>query len=193
MTKLQAIQISDEIISMYEKFGGNEYAGEKITQLEHMVQSAQLAEQQGFEEEVILAAFLHDIGHICVAAGIGNTMHGYGIKDHEEIGAAYLEEKGFSNRLIRLVESHVRAKRYLTYRYPEYYEQLSEASKITLGYQGGQMDVDEATIFESSPLFDLIIQMRYWDEEAKVEHLPVPELGKYRDMIMRHLEMRKEQ
>ena len=190
MTKQQAIQTSDEIISLYEQFGGDEYAGEKVTQLQHMVQAAQLAEQQGYEEEVILAAFLHDIGHICVAAGKGNAMDGYGIKDHEEVGAGYLEEKGFSNKLIRLVESHVRAKRYLTYRYPEYYEQLSEASKITLGYQGGQMGVEEATVFEASPLFDLIIQMRYWDEEAKVEHLPVPDLDKYRQMIIRHLEMK---
>jgi len=152
-----------------------------------MYQSAQLAEQQGYEEEVILAAFLHDIGHICVSAQGDNEMDGFGIKDHEEVGAEYLQAKGFSKKLIRLVESHVEAKRYLTRKRPGYYEQLSEASKKTLEFQGGVMSEDEANAFEQYPLFKLIVQMRMWDEEAKIEHQPVGDLEKYRDMIVRHL------
>ena len=188
MKTFEAEKIADEVIGLFRKHGGNEYAGEKVTQLEHMYQSAQLAEQQGYEEEVILAAFLHDIGHICVSAQGDNEMGGFGIKDHEEVGAEYLHSKGFSKRLIRLVESHVEAKRYLTRKRPGYYEQLSEASKKTLEYQGGVMSEEEANAFEQYPLFKLIVQMRMWDEEAKIEHQPVGELGKFRDMIVRHLE-----
>ncbi len=188
MITTQATETADEIISLYHKHGGEEYAGEKVTQLEHMVQAAQLAEQKRYDEEVILAAFLHDIGHICVSTQEENAMDGYGIKDHEEVGADFLLEKGFSKRLIRLVESHVQAKRYLTWKSEEYYNRLSDASKKTLEYQGGRMTDDEALAFEQYPLFDLIIQMRYWDEEAKIEHQPVPDLNKYRDMIIRHLE-----
>ena len=180
-------QTANEIIGLYQQYGGAEYAGERVTQLEHMVQAAQLAEEQGYDDEVILAAFLHDIGHICVSAEGDNEMGEYGIKDHEEVGALYLQEKGFSKRLIRLVESHVEAKRYLTWKYPEYYDQLSDASKKTLEYQGGQMDTDEALAFEKYPLFDLIIQMRRWDEEAKIEHKPLGNWEKYRDMIVKHL------
>jgi len=180
--------IADEIIDMYRNHGGAEYAGEKVTQLEHMVQAAQLAEMQGHDEEVILAAFLHDIGHICEAAHGDNEMDGYGIKDHEEAGAEYLRHKGFSKKLIRLVQSHVEAKRYLTWKYPEYYDQLSEASKKTLGFQGGRMSAVEATAYEKEPLFDLIIQMRRWDDDAKLLDRPVPDLDKYRLMIIRHLE-----
>lgn len=187
MNNVQAEAIATEIIGLYEHHGGAEYAGEKVTQLEHMVQAALLAEQQGHEEEVVLAAFLHDIGHICVSAAGDNEMDGYGIKDHEEVGASYLQEKGFSRRLIRLVEAHVEAKRYLTWKSPTYYEQLSEASKKTLEYQGGRMNEDEALAFEQYPLFDLIISMRLWDEEAKIEGLPVPDLAKYHGMIVRHL------
>lgn len=187
MNNEQAQAIATEIIALYEHHGGAEYAGEKVTQLEHMVQSAQLAEQQGYEEEVVLAAFLHDIGHICVSARGDNEMGGYGIKDHEEVGAAFLQEKGFSRRLIRLVEAHVEAKRYLTWKSPAYYEQLSEASKKTLEYQGGRMQEEEALAFEQYPLFELIIKMRHWDEEAKIEGLPVPDLAKYHGMIVRHL------
>lgn len=185
----QAQQITEQIFSMYEAHGGEEYAGEKVSQLEHMAQAAQLAEDQGYDEEVILAAFLHDLGHITEAA-FGEEegkMGKYGVKDHEEIGAEYLKEKGFSRRIVRLVQSHVEAKRYLTVRYPEYYAQLSDASKKTLEYQGGPMTEEEAAAFEQYPLFDLIIKMRNWDEQAKIEGQPLPPLQHFKDMMMRHL------
>ncbi len=187
MNKEKALEVTNSIMSCYEHHGGEEYAGEKVTQLEHMVQSAQLAEEQGYDEEVILAAFLHDIGHICEAGHGDNEMDGFGIKDHEEIGADYLKQKGFSKKIVRLVQSHVEAKRYLTFKFPEYYEKLSDASKKTLEYQGGKMDADEANAFEQYPLFALIIKMRKWDEEAKIEHKALPDLSHYRDMIFRHL------
>jgi len=200
MTTEQAEKITDEIMELYNGYGGNEYAGEKVTQLEHMAQAAQLAEEQGFDEEVILAAFLHDIGHISEAAKdaahagadhAGSTdshrMGAFGIMDHEELGAEFLREKGFSKRVCRLVESHVEAKRYLTAKDPAYYGELSEASKKTLEYQGGPMTGDEAAAFEQYPLFSLIIQMRKWDEQAKIEHKPLPDLQHYRRMILRHL------
>lgn len=199
MTTEQAEKITDEIMDLYKGYGGNEYAGEKVTQLEHMAQAAQLAEEQGFDEEVILAAFLHDIGHISeaaadaaavgvsAAAADSRRMGDFGIKDHEELGAEFLREKGFSKKVYRLVESHVEAKRYLTARDPAYYAQLSEASKKTLEYQGGPMTGEEAAAFEQYPLFTLIIQMRKWDEEAKIEHKPLPDLQHYRRMILRHL------
>ena len=206
MTPAQAEKITDEIMELYNGYGGNEYAGEKVTQLEHMVQAAELAEEQGFDEEVILAAFLHDIGHIAEAAkdaagGVDDSAAGtnasaeadsrrmgaFGIKDHEELGAEFLREKGFSKKVYRLVESHVEAKRYLTAKDPAYYAELSDASKKTLEYQGGPMTDEEADAFEQYPLFTLIIQMRKWDEQAKIEHKPLPDLQHYRRMILRHL------
>lgn len=176
---------------MYERYGGEEYAGEKVTQLEHMAQAAELAEEQGYDEEVILAAFLHDIGHITESATSEEGRMGrFGIKDHEAIGAEYLLEKGFSKKICRLVASHVEAKRYLTVRDPSYYARLSDASKRTLEYQGGPMTEEEATAFEQYPLFELIIKMRTWDEEAKIEHKPLPNLEHYRQMMLRHLRER---
>jgi phosphonate degradation associated HDIG domain protein len=191
MDKEKAQQVTDEIMGYYEHHGGEEYAGEKVTQLEHMVQAAQLAEEQGYDEEVVLAAFLHDIGHICEAGHGDNEMGDFGIKDHEEIGADFLKEKGFSKKVVRLVQSHVQAKRYLTLKDPAYYNQLSDASKRTLEYQGGRMEEEEAKAFEQYPLFDLIIKMRKWDEQAKIEHKPLPALAHYRKMILHHLESQK--
>jgi phosphonate degradation associated HDIG domain protein len=194
MTTEQAREITEEIMSLYEEHGGAEYAGEKVSQLEHMAQAAQLAEAQGFDEEVILAAFLHDIGHISEAAkgdesmSASRGMDGFGIKDHEELGAEFLRGKGFSKKIARLVESHVEAKRYLTFKDPDYYTNLSDASKRTLEHQGGPMTAEEATAFEQYPLFDLIIRMRNWDEQAKIEHQPLPDLQHYREMMLHHLQ-----
>jgi phosphonate degradation associated HDIG domain protein len=193
MTTAQAQEIADEIMSLYKEHGGAEYAGEKVSQLEHMVQAAQLAEAQGYDEEVILAAFLHDIGHISEAAkgdesmSASRRMDDFGIKDHEELGAEFLRERGFSKKIARLVESHVEAKRYLTFKDAAYYANLSEASKRTLEYQGGPMAAEEAAAFEQYPLFDLIIRMRNWDEQAKIEHQPLPDLQHYRGMMLHHL------
>jgi phosphonate degradation associated HDIG domain protein len=188
MDNRQAEDIVTEIFGMYGSYGGEEYAGEKVTQLEHMAQAAQLAEEQGYDEEVVLAAFLHDIGHITeTALPEQERMGAFGVKDHEAIGAEYLKEKGFSKKLCRLVESHVEAKRYLTVRDPAYYARLSDASKRTLEYQGGPMSEEEATAFEQYPLFELIIKMRTWDEEAKIENKPLPNLEHFRQMMLRHL------
>ena len=80
MKKQEAERISNEIIHLYSIYGGEEYSGEKVSQLEHMVQSAQLAKAEGFNDEVVLAAFLHDIGHIAEKVTDENSMSSYGIK-----------------------------------------------------------------------------------------------------------------
>jgi 2-amino-1-hydroxyethylphosphonate dioxygenase (glycine-forming) len=170
-------QIIDEVFDLYELHGGEDYIGEPVSQLEHMSQSAQLALDQGYDDEVVLAAFFHDIGHICVMQNASNSMDGYGVKSHEKVGADYLRSKGFPERIAKLVESHVQAKRFLTYRYPEYYNSLSDASKKTLEFQGGRMSKEEADSFESDSLFETSILMRKWDELAKETDVPVIDLN----------------
>lgn len=165
------------LFALYKRFGSADYIGEPVSQIEHMSQAAELAMQEGYDDEVVLAAFFHDIGHICVLNNQENSMGGYGIKSHEKIGADFLRSLGFSERIARLVESHVQAKRYLTYKYPEYLHSLSEASRKTLVYQGGIMDDAEAHHFEKDPLFNIIIRMRQWDELAKEEHIPVIDIN----------------
>jgi phosphonate degradation associated HDIG domain protein len=176
----------EEIFALYEKHGADDYIGEPVSQLEHMAQSAQLAAKQGFDEEVILAAFFHDIGHF-LSSDETQQMDGYGVMSHEKVGANFLRSKGFPERVAKLVESHVQAKRYLTYKHPQYYDQLSEASKRTLEFQGGRMSASEAELFEKDELFDLSIRMRKWDELAKEEHIPVPDLSIYKQMCLKCL------
>lgn len=187
MDKARVRNTVDEIISLYKRFGGEDYIGEPVSQMEHMCQAAQLAESEGYDSEVILAAFFHDIGHLCEHIMSVAHMDGYGVYEHEKLGADYLRDKGFSEKIARLVASHVAAKRYLTKRFPEYYEQLSSASKETLKFQGGVMTEEEAIAFEKDPLSDLYIILRKWDEKAKEEHVPLPSLDHYRKMMEDHL------
>lgn len=188
MEILQAEKTADEIIAVFEKKGGENYSGEKVTQLEHACQAAQLAEKDGNDDEVILAAFLHDFGHLLDDEEGTAQMDGYGVKDHEAVGADYLTERGFSERIATLVKTHVEAKRYLCFANKRYFGNLSHASKMTLEFQGGPMNEEEAKTFEANPLKNLIIKMRTWDEEAKEENVPMPSLEIYRNKMVKHLQ-----
>ena len=183
----KAKEVVDEIFGLYEQYGGDDYIGEPVSQLEHMCQAAQLAQSDGHDDEVVLAAFFHDIGHLCEHIMTVGQMDGYGVVDHEILAGNYLRQKGFSGKIIRLVESHVQAKRYLTFKYPDYYSQLSEASKITLEKQGGIMNNTEAELFEQDHLHLLFIKLRQWDDKAKLQHQPLPALDKFKEMAFNHL------
>jgi phosphonate degradation associated HDIG domain protein len=178
-------QVIAEVFALYERFGASDYIGEPVSQIEHMSQAAQRAMAEGFDDEVVLAAFFHDIGHIC--AENAENMGGFGVVSHERLGADYLRRAGFSERLARLVEYHVQAKRYLTLREPGYYVRLSEASRRTLEYQGGVMSEAEADAFEQDPLCEVSLRMRQWDELAKEMHVPVIDLGLLKEKALRLL------
>ncbi len=180
--------IVEEVFSLYERFGDEDYIGEPVSQLEHMSQAAALAEEEGYDDEVILAAFFHDIGHLCADAAEAGSMDGMGNVDHEKLGADYLLKRGFSPRVAQLVQGHVLAKRYLTFKYPAYYEKLSPASRVTLEFQGGVMSSAEAAEFEANPDAELIIRFRYWDDMAKEMNLPVNNVQNLKIMALRHLE-----
>lgn len=187
MQKEQAEKNISEIFSLYEDYGNADYIGEPVSQLEHMCQAAQLAAAEGHEEEIILAAFFHDIGHLCEHIMETTPMDQYGVADHETIAGNYLRQKGFSEKLALLVENHVQAKRYLTYAVSGYYDKLSEASKQTLLKQGGVMTKEEADAYEKDPLLPLYLKLREWDDLAKLEHQPLPLLDEYKRMALRHL------
>ena len=180
---MKAKAIADEIINIFISKGSSNYAGEAITQLEHACQTALLAKEESSDDEVLLAAFLHDIGHLIEI----DSMQGLGVKNHEEIGAAYLQSKGFSQKVIVLIKSHVDTKRYLCFADKAYYNQLSEASKSTLVIQGGPMLANEAIFFENNPLINTMIKLRTWDERAKQENKPLPDLSDYHSKIITHL------
>jgi len=177
----------EEVFALYEKKGAEAYAGEKVSQMEHMLQAALLAEQEGYDEDVILAAFFHDIGHLCVTETQENQMNGFGTIDHETIGAHYILGKGFTAKISKLIQGHVKTKRYLVFKHEEYRNKLSEASLKTLGYQGGTMSPQEAFAFENELWFELHLKMREWDDKAKVEKMKTKPLHYYKEMAKKFL------
>jgi phosphonate degradation associated HDIG domain protein len=196
MLQEEIYQNATDIILLYEKHGNEDYIGEPVSQIEHMCQCAQLAGSAGADDEVILAAFFHDIGHLCEFAFPEKKlvhMDDVGLVDHEKLGAAYLLSKGFSEKIAKLVQSHVAAKRYLTYHFPEYYHQLSDSSKKTLEFQGGIMTAEEAIAFENDDLFDLYVSIRRWDDLAKKTAQPLPDLEHYKKLMVKHLTLQNNQ
>lgn len=175
------------IIALYSNHGGSAYIGEPVTQLQHASQAADLARAAGGDDDVVCAAFLHDVGHLCDPDPSRPQMGEFGVAQHERIGADFLRRHGFSERVVHLVGQHVNAKRYLTSTKPEYHARLSSASKRTLDYQGGPMTRAEASAFEADPLFSLILKMRAWDEAAKVPDLTVFPLQRFGELIRSHL------
>ena len=177
-----------EIIGLYSSHGAAGYIGEPVTQLQHASQAADRARAAGYDDDVVCAAFLHDVGHLCAHDTAHERMGRFGVAHHERIGADYLRRHGFSERVVRLVGQHVNAKRYLTFAREDYYARLSDASKRTLEFQGGPMSAAEAAGFEADPLFPLILKMREWDEAAKVEDLTVFPLQRFAELIRGQLE-----
>ncbi len=176
----------DAIVRILEASAGTDYIGEAVSQLEHALQCAHFAEQAGASDEAVIAALLHDMGHLIDAQA--PSMDGLGVVDHETLGADFLRSLGFSEAVARLVEGHVQAKRYLTFARPAYAARLSEASRGTLTWQGGPMSAEEARTFEADPLFRQMLAVRSWDERAKVVDLEVPGLDTHRGRISAHLE-----
>ncbi|KIO76140.1 phosphohydrolase [Pedobacter lusitanus] len=173
------------IFNLYEAHGAQEY-GERVSMLMHMMQCAQLAQAAGEEDEIILAAFFHDIGHFFEG---DEKMDIYGTQHHDDLGGKCLLEMGFPQKMADLVSSHVAAKKYLIYAEPSYYNELSEASKITLEFQGGQMTAAEAAEFEQDPLAPLYVKIRRWDDLGKDADKPVlaSEIQQMKEMTYNYL------
>ena len=184
----RAEDITEEIVELYRRAGGAEYFGESVTQLEHALQCADRAAQAQASEVLVIAALLHDIGHLC-AAWDSPSMSGAGMMHHEMIGGAYLRERGFSPELEAIIGGHVAAKRYLVARDREYAVRLSDASLTTLGHQGGPMLEAEAEEFERRPGFSDMLRLRVWDDQAKEPGREVPPLESYREMMIRNLRL----
>lgn len=171
---------ADEIVELLRGGAGEVYYGEPVTQLQHALQSAQLARDAGAGDDIVVAALLHDVGHLL---GEGQIHEQLGVIDHDRAGADFLRTRGFPETIASLVEGHVSAKRYLVATNPSYAARLSLASVETLKLQGGPMSSDEAAAFELDPLFREKLRMRSWDEQAKDPSAAVTPLEDYIDLI----------
>jgi phosphonate degradation associated HDIG domain protein len=173
--------IVDEIESLFARHGSAAYFGEAVTELDHALQSAHLAEQAHAAPELIIAALLHDVGHLL--HGLPETIANDGIDGHHEaVGATWLAQR-FGPAVSEPVRLHVAAKRYLCAIDPAYLADLSAASTLSLQLQGGPFSAEQALSFEQNPHYAAAVQLRRWDDEAKVAGLRVPGIHHYSTCI----------
>lgn len=182
-----ALESADEsnlvetIFHLFETFGGSAYFGEPVSQLEHALQVADLAERDGSPDSLVVAGLLHDVGHL--VHDLPEHIADDGVDGmHEDAGADWLAPH-FGPEVVRPMQLHVNAKRYLCAVEPDYLADLSDASKLSLELQGGPMTAEEAARFEADPYYQQAVRLRRWDDLAKLPGKQVPDLAHYRDRI----------
>ena len=181
MLEFQANAVTNRILQVLMEGGGESYFGEPVTQLAHALQTAALAEAAGASDALIVAALLHDVGHL-LGPDPQREIDGL----HEVIGNQFLQ-RYFSLAVTEPVRMHVAAKRYLCTVDPAYAPSLSPASLDSLGMQGGAMNDQELREFEATPWSEDAAVLRRWDDAAKVPGLEVPGIAHYRERIERLL------
>lgn len=163
-------------IALLLEHGHQLYGGEAVTQLQHALQTAAHAQRANASDALVLAALLHDIGHLLNPASELASRQGRDLR-HEEVGARYLA-RFFGPAVYEPVRLHVPAKRYLA-RDPDYVLSLSEESQRTLALQGGPMDSHEAEIFRALPFSNDALRLRRWDDLAKDSTIKINGIGTY--------------
>lgn len=162
------------IEALFLERGAAFYGGEQITQTEHALQCAALAQAAGEPPEVIVAALLHDIGHLLDEREADLR--------HQDVAASALSSC-FESAVVEPVRLHVAAKRYLCAVDPAYWAALSMASKESLVWQGGAYDEREAERFAAQPHAMAAVRVRQYDDQAKALDCVTPPLEHFMPMV----------
>ncbi|WP_438269989.1 phosphonate degradation HD-domain oxygenase [Paludisphaera mucosa] len=179
------IATADEIVRIFAERGGSAYGREAVTQREHALQAAYLAREAGAAPSLVVAALLHDVGHLL--HDLPDDAPDLGVDDrHEELAARWLAAR-FGPDVVEPARLHVEAKRFLCATEPGYRDALSEPSKVSLRLQGGPMSPEEAERFRASPHAEAAVILRRCDDSAKTPDLVVPGVEDYLPWIERAL------
>jgi len=175
------MNVAQEILAIFQKGGASAYFGESVSVTEHALQAAYFAQADAAPPRLVLAALLHDIGHLIedVPSDIGDwTTDAH----HEQVGGIWLAKR-FGPEVSEPVRLHVPAKRYLLGVDPQYFAKLSPASVITLKLQGGAMGAHDVAKFEAERFHKDAVRVRQWDDQGKVPGLKTPGLTDYCRLI----------
>lgn len=154
-----------DLEDLYARQGGRKY-GEGVTQLEHALQCANLAEASGAPPSLIAAALLHDVGHFLGPDAVAVR------DDRHEASGAHLLGGLFGGAVCAPIALHVAAKRYLCFREAGYFHALSPASRRSLTLQGGPFTAAEADAFEHEPCWREALALRRFDDMGKRDDAP---------------------
>lgn len=167
----------ENIINLFAEKGSQMYGAEAVTQLEHALQCATLAEEAYQSNETITACLLHDLGHLI--HNFGDNAGIQGIDDLHEYRALPILQELFEPTVTEPIRLHVAAKRYLCAVSPDYWKKLSSASKRSLELQGGVFSLEAASGFIRQPYAKYAVQLRMYDDQAKVSNKLTPSLSHF--------------
>jgi phosphonate degradation associated HDIG domain protein len=173
----------EQISALFRDKGDRAYAGEPVSQIEHALQTAALADADGASEELVAAALLHDLGHL--VNDQGETPTGRGIDDRHQYAALGLLRRQLPDAVLDPIRLHVDAKRYLCATDPRYLSLLSADSVRSLALQGGTFTAAEARRFIEQPHAADSVRLRRWDDLAKVAGAVTPSLEHFLQRIAR--------
>ena len=172
-----------DIELLFARHGASQYSGEPVTQLEHALQTAHLAEQSGADDALVTACLLHDLGHLLNEQGETPSLRG--IDDTHQYYALPFLRGLFPEPVLASIKLHVDAKRYLCEANPDYFARLSDDSKRSLALQGGVFGTEQATAFIAQPGARDAVMLRQWDDLAKQAELPTPSLKHFLERAAR--------
>ena len=167
----------EDIELLFSRYGNAQYSGEPVTQLEHALQTAHLAEQSDAGDELVTACLLHDLGHLLNEQGETPTLRG--IDDTHQYYALPFLRGLFPSAVLDAIKLHVDAKRYLCRANEGYWARLSADSKRSLELQGGIFDAVEAATFLTQASARDAVMLRQWDDLAKQEDWRTPSLAHF--------------
>jgi [1-hydroxy-2-(trimethylamino)ethyl]phosphonate dioxygenase len=174
---------SDELFSIYAQCGSDTYFGEAVSMTEHGLQAAYFAQASDASDALVVAALLHDIGHLIEP--VPDDIADWKIDArHELTGSRWLAAR-FGPEVCEPVRLHVPAKRYLCATDSAYFRRLSSASVLTLKLQGGPLSRAEIAAFEAEPYHREAVLVRQWDDQGKIAGLRTPDFNHYRALIDR--------
>ena len=157
------------------------YGQEAVSQLEHALQCAHLAERANEAPETVVAALLHDLGHMLSAERTPVAdQDALPAKDdlHQFVALPFLRSL-FPDAVLEPIKLHVDAKRYLCAVDAGYWADLSPASKHSLELQGGRYDDAQVRAFEDLTFYAEAVRLRRYDDLAKVPGQVTPPLAHY--------------
>ena len=172
---------ADEVLAIYGQRGAEAYFGESVSVTEHALQAAHFAESDGASPALIVASLLHDVGHLIDPAP--DQIEDWKFDARHEMGGARWLAQRFEPAVSEPVRLHVAAKRYLCACDAAYMRLLSPASLRTLELQGGAMADAERAAFEAEAYHREAVQLRRYDDRAKIEGFSTPGLEHYLPLI----------
>jgi [1-hydroxy-2-(trimethylamino)ethyl]phosphonate dioxygenase len=173
----------DRIADLLTLKAESQYGLSTINQRQHALQAAWLAEKMDCPDSLIVASLLHDIGHM--VHNLGDNPAEEGVDDrHEALGYEFLST-WFGPDVTEPVRLHVAAKRYLCATEADYFSKLSRDSVLSLSLQGGPMSAEEVTAFDAIPQSAAAVQLRRFDEQAKVRNLDTPPVEHFLPYVAR--------